>query len=107
MTTIQFRTKQELVSAKFGTPLFCKYDHDGLLLDLFGLCDGDTYDVMEVAITGTRFSVLKLCPAELIEDMNLWCERQHEKEEDNVEADLRDKQYMQSRAWLSDFEGRN
>lgn len=78
--------KQELVSPKFGGPLFTEYDHDGLLLDLFGTFDGKEFDVMEVAITGTRFSVLKLVEGchhadrTLLEDMNLWCEREHEKE---------------------------
>lgn len=84
-TTVMVR-KQELVSPKFGGPLFTEYDHDGLLLDLFGTFDGKEFDVMEVSITGTRFSVLKLVDGvrtddrTLLEDMTLWCEREHEKE---------------------------
>ena len=79
-TTVMVQ-KQELVSAQFGSPIFREYDHDGLLLDLFGTLDAHGYDVMEVSITGTRFSVLKLVErARLLEDMNMWCEREHEKE---------------------------
>lgn len=97
-TTVMVR-KQEMVSPKFGGPLFTEYDHDGLLLDLFGTFDGKEFDVMEVAITGTRFSVLKLVEGchhadhTLLEDMNLWCEREHEKEceraNEQNEEDLR------------------
>jgi hypothetical protein len=79
-TTVMVQ-KQEMVSPKFGTPLFSEYDHDGLLLDLFGTYDGKEFDVMEVSITGTRFSVLNLVSSSLLEDMILWCERQHDKEE--------------------------
>lgn len=80
-TTVMVQ-KQDLVRAKYGTPLFREFDHDGLLLDLFGTyTKQDGYEVMEVAITGTRFSVLALCNACLIKDMNAFCERRHLEEE--------------------------
>jgi hypothetical protein len=90
--------KQEMVSAKFGTPLFREYDHDGLLLDLFGsYCKDDGFEVQEVSITGTRFSVLKLvegCRDEnlkysLLEEMTKWCEIEHEKEIESADTDAR------------------
>lgn len=81
IATMVMVQKQEMVSPQFGTPLFREYDCDGLLLDLFGTFDGKEFDVLEVAITGTRFSVLKLVPAKMFETMNLWCERQQEKED--------------------------
>ncbi len=86
IATVTPKQKQEMVSPQYGTPIFREYDHDTMLLDLFGTFDGETYDVMDVAITGTRFSVMRLVDAihtgdrSLLEDMNLWCERQHEKE---------------------------
>lgn len=89
-TTVMVQ-KQEMVSPQYGTPLFTEYDRDGLLLDLFGTFDGETFDVMDVSITGTRFSVLKLVEGchhadrTLLEDMNLWCERENEKEAERAE----------------------
>lgn len=91
-TTVMVQ-KQEMVSPQFGMPLFREFDYDGLLLDLFGTYSkADGYDVMEVSITGTRFSVLKIvegCHHEglsLLEDMNHWCEREHEKEVEHASA---------------------
>lgn len=87
-TTVMIQ-KQELVSAQFGAPMFREYDHDGLLLDLFGTFDGKEFDVLEVSITGTRFSVLKLvegCRDEklkysLLETMTVWCYSQYAEEQ--------------------------
>lgn len=90
-TTVMVQ-KQEMVSPQLGAPLFTEYDLDGFLLDLFGSFDGKEFDVQDVAITGTRFSVLKLVEGchhadrTLLEDMNLWCEREHEKEAERANA---------------------
>lgn len=100
--------KQELVSPQLGSPLFTEYDHDGLLLDLFGSYDGEEFDVLDVSITGTRFSVLQLIPAEMIEDMNLWCERENDKELDAaVEESAHDLRSVFRRDLQDDLEGRN
>lgn len=85
-------SKQELVSPQLGAPIFTEYDRDGLLLDLFGSFDGKKFSVMDVSITGTRFSVLKLVEGAhhadrtLLEDMNLWCKSEYEKEERSAES---------------------
>lgn len=79
-TTVMVQ-KQELVSAQFGAPMFREYDHDGLLLDLFGSYDKeDGFYISEVSITGTRFSVLRLIPAYLLEDMGAWCDRRNDED---------------------------
>lgn len=87
-TTVMVQ-KQELVSAQFGTPMFREYNHDGLLLDLFGSYDKeDGFEVLEVSVTGTRFSVLKLVSASLLEDMGAWCDRRHDEDiaAENIQA---------------------
>lgn len=83
-TTVMVQ-KQELVSAQLGTPLFREFDHDGLLLDLFGCYDKqDGFEVTDVSITGTRFSVLKLVSESLLVDMSAWCDRRND---ENIEAE--------------------
>lgn len=67
---------RDMVSPKYGSPLFTDYDHDGLMLDLYGTFT-DEYDVMDVSIAGTRYSVLKLVSESLLKDMNAFCERRH------------------------------
>lgn len=107
--------KQELVSPKFCMPLFREYDHDGLLLDLFGSYSmEDGYDVQEVAITGTRFSVLKLVEGchhgeySLLEEMSAWCDRQDEIARENEEqASMADQRSAFRRDLQCDLEGLN
>lgn len=110
-TTVMVQ-KQELVSAQLGAPMFCKYDHDGLLLDLFGSYDKeDGFEVSEVSITGTRFSVLKLVSAPLLEDMSAWCDRRNDEDiaaentQAAIEAHERHVDYMYDLG--RNLEGRN
>lgn len=118
-TTVMVQ-KQELVSPKFGTPLFREYDHDGLLLDLFGSYDKeDGFEVSEVSITGTRFSVLKLvegCRDEklkysLLNEMKKWCDRRNDEDiaaentQAAIEAHERHVDYMYDLG--RNMEGRN
>lgn len=110
-TTVMVQ-KQELVSAQFCAPMFREYDHDGLLLDLFGSYDKeDGFEVSEVSITGTRFSVLKLVSASLLEDMGAWCDRRNDEDikkgntQAAIEAHERHVDYMYDLGY--NLEGRN
>lgn len=100
--------KQEMVSPQFDMPLFREFDYDGLLLDLFGSYDKETgFEVQEVSITGTRFSVLKLVSESLLVDMGAWCDRRNDEDivEENTQADIEAQE--RNRIYMYDLEGRN
>lgn len=113
-TTVMVQ-KQEMVSPQLGMPLFREYDHDGLLLDLFGSYTmEDGYDVQDVSVTGTKFSVLKLVEGchhgkySLLEEMSAWCDRQDEIERNNdAQESVADQRSAFRRDLQCDLEGRN
>jgi hypothetical protein len=59
--------------------LHSKYDHDGLLLDIYGECDDGEFIVYNVVLTGTKVSLEALVSIKMFDDIAAWCERHYEK----------------------------
>lgn len=51
-----------------------QYDHDGLLLDLYGAHDeDDVYEVLDIAVAGTNISLYRIADVDLLDTLTEWC----------------------------------
>lgn len=49
------------------------YPVGALVLDLFGTFDEDGYEVIAVALSGTRIDLDELVPQKVLDDATTWC----------------------------------